>query len=81
MDWLEKAAETEQLARDIALQHHHEQANLHGKTAADSAEFCTVPDCGAAIPEARRQAVPGVQFCVECQGRMERHPEWAARYA
>jgi phage/conjugal plasmid C-4 type zinc finger TraR family protein len=24
-------------------------------------------DCGASIPEARRQAVPGVRLCVACQ--------------
>ena len=24
-------------------------------------------ECGATIPEARRQAVPGVRFCVSCQ--------------
>lgn len=24
-------------------------------------------DCGEEIPEARRQAVPGVKFCIECQ--------------
>jgi phage/conjugal plasmid C-4 type zinc finger TraR family protein len=24
-------------------------------------------DCGAAIPEARRRAVPGVRHCVRCQ--------------
>ncbi len=24
-------------------------------------------ECGAAIPEARRKAIPGVRFCVACQ--------------
>ncbi len=24
-------------------------------------------DCGQSIPEARRQAVPGVEYCIECQ--------------
>ncbi|MCQ4292775.1 DksA/TraR family C4-type zinc finger protein [Pseudomonas stutzeri] len=24
-------------------------------------------ECGAAIPEARRQAVPGVRLCIKCQ--------------
>jgi RNA polymerase-binding transcription factor DksA len=24
-------------------------------------------ECGAAIPEARRKAVPGVRFCIVCQ--------------
>lgn len=35
-----------------------------------SAEFCE--ECGEDIPEARRQAVPGVQFCIYCQTKMER---------
>lgn len=26
-------------------------------------------ECGAAIPEARRQAVPGVRLCVNCQAQ------------
>lgn len=28
--------------------------------------------CGERIPEARRQAVPGVRLCVVCQQEMER---------
>ena len=34
-----------------------------------SAEFCE--ECDAAIPEARRKAVPGVQLCVNCQSKVE----------
>ncbi|MCH2040308.1 MAG: TraR/DksA C4-type zinc finger protein [Saccharospirillaceae bacterium] len=30
-----------------------------------SAEFCE--ECGADIPAARREKVPGVQLCVSCQ--------------
>lgn len=29
-------------------------------------------ECEAAIPEARRVAVPGVRLCVECQGDRDR---------
>jgi len=28
-------------------------------------------ECDAAIPEARRQAVPGVRLCIECQAASE----------
>lgn len=35
----------------------------------ESAEFCE--ECDAAIPEARRKAVPGVQLCVTCQSKAE----------
>ncbi|MDR7024826.1 TraR/DksA C4-type zinc finger protein [Pseudomonas peli] len=35
----------------------------------ESAEYCD--DCGVPIPQARRLAVPGCQFCVDCQGYRE----------
>lgn len=35
----------------------------------ESALFCE--DCETAIPEARRLAVPGVQYCVTCQQQHE----------
>ena len=28
-------------------------------------------ECDTAIPEARRQAIPGVRFCVACQSMLE----------
>lgn len=34
-----------------------------------SAEFCA--DCDEVIGEKRRQAIPGVQLCVECQALNE----------
>jgi len=40
------------------------------QAAQPSAEFCE--ECGDEIPEARRKAVPGVQFCVFCQEKHER---------
>jgi len=30
-----------------------------------SAEHCD--ECGAAIPQARREAVPGCELCIDCQ--------------
>lgn len=35
----------------------------------ESAEFCE--ECDAAIPEARRAAIAGVQFCITCQASLE----------
>ena len=29
-------------------------------------------ECGAAIPEARRKAMPGVRYCVRCQSDLEK---------
>jgi phage/conjugal plasmid C-4 type zinc finger TraR family protein len=37
-------------------------------------------ECGEAIPEARRQAVPGVRLCVECQAEADRHVQAAGPY-
>jgi phage/conjugal plasmid C-4 type zinc finger TraR family protein len=30
--------------------------------------------CQAAIPDARRKAIPGVRLCVDCQAELERRP-------
>lgn len=38
-------------------------------TSGASAKFCE--ECGSAIPEARREAVPGVQLCITCQSICE----------
>jgi len=35
-----------------------------------SLEHCE--ECGESIPEARRQAMPGVRLCVECQAERDR---------
>jgi phage/conjugal plasmid C-4 type zinc finger TraR family protein len=44
----------------------------------DSARRCR--ECGAAIPEARRQAVPGVRLCVACQEAADRADRPAGGY-
>lgn len=36
-----------------------------------SAQFCL--ECGEKIPEARRLALPGVQYCIECQSERDKH--------
>jgi phage/conjugal plasmid C-4 type zinc finger TraR family protein len=30
-------------------------------------------ECGISIPEARRQAMPGVRYCVDCQSELEKN--------
>lgn len=37
-------------------------------------------ECGQAIPEARRQAVPGVRLCVTCQSALDREQQAAGGY-
>ena len=38
----------------------------------DGEPYCV--ECGDAIPEARRRAVPGVRTCVGCQSARDRRP-------
>lgn len=46
------------------------RSGLSGKTINDSAHECRA--CGDPIPDKRRQALPGVQTCVDCQTEIER---------
>lgn len=36
----------------------------------ESSEFCD--ECGDVIPEARRQALPGVRLCITCQSELDK---------
>ena len=68
MDDIDRACETEARARDAAIEHeraHH--TNLPWEIA--SAEECA--GCYCQIPDARREAIPGVQLCVACQSAAE----------
>ncbi|MEO1204253.1 MAG: DksA/TraR family C4-type zinc finger protein [Pseudomonadota bacterium] len=37
-------------------------------------------ECGDAIPEARREAVPGVRLCIGCQSELDKHVKASAGY-
>jgi phage/conjugal plasmid C-4 type zinc finger TraR family protein len=37
-------------------------------------------ECGVAIPEARRKAMPGVRYCVGCQSEVEKRQKTATLY-
>jgi phage/conjugal plasmid C-4 type zinc finger TraR family protein len=37
-------------------------------------------ECGVAIPEARRKAMPGVRYCVRCQSEVEKRQKTATLY-
>ena len=41
-------------------------------TGGDSADECD--DCGDAIPERRREALPGVRTCIACQSARDARP-------
>jgi phage/conjugal plasmid C-4 type zinc finger TraR family protein len=44
----------------------------------ESAKTCR--ECGAAIPEPRRKAIPGVRLCVGCQEAVDRNDRAGAGY-
>ena len=69
-DPIDRGCEREDELRADAIADQRRRAGMDGKTAADSSETCNA--CGEPIPEARRQAVPGVQTCIECQTLIER---------
>lgn len=69
-DLFDRATEREEQMREDALARQRRASGLVGKSVADSAARCSV--CEAAIPRRRRQALPGVQTCVECQADLER---------
>ena len=71
-DDIDRAQEREAQMLADALRDQARRSGLAGKTSADSAEFCQARGCGEEIPDARRQKVPGVQFCVACEARREK---------
>lgn len=68
-DIFDRATQAEETARDDAIDRQRRRAGLYGKTPDDSATVCS--ECEEPIPEARRQALPGVQTCVDCQSLIE----------
>jgi phage/conjugal plasmid C-4 type zinc finger TraR family protein len=37
-------------------------------------------ECGVALPEARRRAIPGVRYCVQCQSELEKKQKTVTLY-
>lgn len=64
----DRASELEALHRDRALAVCLAQQSIATEVSAD---VCQNDDCQMPIPDARRRAVPGVQFCIRCQTRRE----------
>lgn len=48
-------------------------------TASGQPSLAECSDCGDAIPQARRLAVPGVALCLSCQSALERKEKGYAR--
>jgi phage/conjugal plasmid C-4 type zinc finger TraR family protein len=66
MDMTDSAQELEQAVRNDAILR---LRNCFPEPERPSSKFCSC--CGEEIPEKRRLAVPGCQFCVECQREFE----------
>lgn len=49
----------------------NQRAGIMSLPTAPSAKYCMDAACGEEIPQARREAIPGVLFCAECQARRE----------
>ncbi|ORJ48050.1 hypothetical protein B2M27_22885 [Kluyvera intermedia] len=63
-DTIDAACELEELQRQAAIQKHRIDRN------AVSATHCD--ECGDAIEEARRRAMPGCRMCADCQADAEK---------
>lgn len=64
--WAKDGAEQEQIEASLEDEVRRVRSNI---TYGESSKFCE--ECGIAIPEARRKAVPGVQQCITCQSTSE----------
>lgn len=58
-------------ARFTVLEIEHQVAAARSVTDPGRASRTECEDCGEAIPEARRKAVPGCTRCVDCQQALE----------
>jgi phage/conjugal plasmid C-4 type zinc finger TraR family protein len=78
LDVYDRAQAREAELRDDALAEHQRRAAATLGQPGDaerwrelSAEFCEGTGCGAPIPDRRRQLLPRVRLCVDCQSRGE----------
>jgi len=64
--WSRDGAVQDQIDQSVADAIEHARRALGGGISRTDCE-----DCGEGIPEARRQAVPGVRRCVRCQEALD----------
>ena len=64
--WSRDGAVQDQI--DASVEEAVERAR-QGLGSGESAHVCD--ECGKAIPEERRQAIPGVRLCISCQSELE----------
>jgi len=66
--WAQDGAVNEQI--EISTREAIERVRQRRLAVGESRETCA--DCEEPIPEARRQAVPGVKLCLDCQQERDR---------
>jgi phage/conjugal plasmid C-4 type zinc finger TraR family protein len=66
--WTRDGAVEEQIEASIA----DELARLQSRRQPSGDSFEDCAECGEPIPEARRQALPGVKLCIDCQSARDR---------
>lgn len=62
-DYCDQSAAAGEILLKAALE--NARANIGGNNGVIDRPYCL--ECGEEIPEARRQAVPGVELCVLCK--------------
>lgn len=74
--WAKEGAVQEQIESTIndAVEKARSEMNLAGESLT-SCEWCD-----AKIPEARRKAIKGVRFCIECQQEFEKEKQASSSY-
>ena len=71
--WARDGAVNEQI--EASIEDELTRMKLRGRLpSAPSRSHCA--ECEEAIPEARRQALPGVQLCVDCRAERDAAPLW-----
>jgi phage/conjugal plasmid C-4 type zinc finger TraR family protein len=73
--WAGDGAVQQQIDDSIADAVQRARAQIPGGPTRSNCE-----ECGEAIPQARRQAVPGVRLCIACQEEADRQVQGASPY-
>jgi phage/conjugal plasmid C-4 type zinc finger TraR family protein len=71
--WARDGAVEEQIEASIS----DELARMKARARPVGESLCDCAECGEEIPEARREALPGVKLCIDCQ--QERDGQFRAR--
>lgn len=68
-DFIDHASAQEAKFNEVAIA--HQLARGKSQDQRESAKYCI--ECGDKIPEARRRAISGCQYCTSCQEMLEKH--------